>query len=111
MVICLPKEMHVKIPKDDARDPGLLHLNDPECGVADVSDTHVVLKSPLDGCGTVRRTLAGKVVYTNKVMVARQNDGNEKENAPISFPFHCAYRPLRLPVEGGENEGPSEGNP
>ena len=87
--------MYVKIPKEFVRDPELLHLNDPECGVADTTDTHVVLKTPLEGCGNARRALGRKVVYTNNVWFARQSDGNEKSQAPIQFPFQCSYKSIR----------------
>ena len=108
IIVCLPEEMYVKIPKEFVRDPELLHLNDPECGVADTTDTHVVLKTPLEGCGNAHRALGRKVVYTNNVWFARQSDGNEKSQAPIQFPFRCSYKSTRLPLERDENDAPKK---
>ena len=36
-------------------DASLLHLNDPSCGVNYVTKKSVIMKAPLEGCGTVRR--------------------------------------------------------
>ena len=58
MILCLPNAMVVKIPHDSLpsqADPGLLHLNDPGCGVLHNDKRNIVLRTPLKGCGTVRR--------------------------------------------------------
>ena len=58
ILLCLPTAMVVKIPHDSLPsevEPSLLHLNDPECGVLHSDEKKVVLKIPLEGCGTVRR--------------------------------------------------------
>ena len=50
--------MVVKMPRDilpAQADPSLLHLNDPGCGALNVNERNVVMKTPLEGCGTVRR--------------------------------------------------------
>ena len=36
-------------------DASVLHLNDPSCGANYVTKKSVIIKTPLEGCGTVRR--------------------------------------------------------
>ena len=58
VLLCLPASMEVKISRDSLplqADPSLLHLNDPGCGVHHVDERNVIMKTPLEGCGTVKR--------------------------------------------------------
>ena len=58
IILCLPAGMLVKIKRNSLpseADPRLFHLNDPGCGALSVDDENIVMKAPLEGCGTVRR--------------------------------------------------------
>ena len=58
MVMCLVDSMHVFIPRRHlprSVDPWQLRLDDERCGVAQMNDEHVMLQTPLEGCGTTRR--------------------------------------------------------
>ena len=88
-LICLPKGIQVRLPKRALQDWGPVHLNDPRCGAEEESDTHVVLKTPLDSCGTVRRSINGRTVYTNSIIGYAKNDDADKDKPALNFPFMC----------------------
>ena len=85
--------MQVKVRRDVIGYGASVHLNDAQCSAAELSDTHVLLKTPLDGCGTERRSVDGTQVYTNNVHISRQEVGDEeKREPPEEFPFRCSYK-------------------
>lgn len=90
MVMCLVDAMHVFIPRRHlprSVDPWQLRLDDERCGVAQMNDEHVMLQTPLEGCGTTRRTYEKSVSFHNKV-VAQSGMGF------LDLPFQCSYETL-----------------
>lgn len=49
-------------------DPRLLHLNDPGCGVRHVDERSVMIESPLEGCGTIRRYFKKKALTKTSLL-------------------------------------------
>lgn len=99
-IICLPHSMHIKISRKMLAkmtslkfNPGLLHLNDPSCGVSKVSDTHVIFSTPLDACGTERRRDGDTLTFTNKVFGQLLPVSVKRvfRPPPVTFPFKCSY--------------------
>jgi len=98
--------MVVKMPHDSLPselDPSLLHLNDPECGVLHSDERKVVLKIPLEGCGTVRRSFGEKVSFLNNVVVP---SGFGNKRSFVQFPFKCSYKKFGLGFLGGVGDTP-----
>lgn len=57
---CLLAEMHVHIERRSLPrwvNPSLLRLGDARCGVTSVTNDEIMLATPLDSCGTMRRYL------------------------------------------------------
>jgi len=89
--------MEVKISRDSLplqADPSLLHLNDPGCGVHHVDERNVIMKTPLEGCGTVKSANGEQVSFHNKVVIP---SGFGNKRSMMEFPFRCAYRKIGLP--------------
>jgi len=98
-VICLPRAMYIRISTKHLQqmlshkiDPVSFHLNDPACGVIKADDAHIVLGTPLNGCGTERRQIGDSLTFTNKVVV----DSSWAKRfapriSPFEFPFRCSY--------------------
>lgn len=58
VILCLPAGMHVHVSRQSLPpfvNPSLLRLDDPRCGVKQMDDNGVMLATPLNSCGTVRR--------------------------------------------------------
>ncbi|XP_022786860.1 uncharacterized protein LOC111327040 [Stylophora pistillata] len=115
MVMCLIDSMHVFIPRRHlprSVDPWRLRLDDVQCGVVQMNDEHVMLKTPLDGCGTTRRTYEKSISFHNKVVTP---SGMKF----LDLPFQCSYKvlasakelsrlePFLSREELGPNQGPS----
>jgi len=71
--------------------PSLLRLDDPRCGVKQMDDNGVMLATPLNSCGTMRRTNDDRVSFHNKV-VAEFDVGSKR--SLVEFPFKCTYKKL-----------------
>ena len=104
MLFCLPKGIRVRVPRAALRDLGTVHLNDPQCGTEEESDTHVVLVTPLDGCGTVRRSRAGKTHFSNRVVAPSPIDKDDARESSLDFPFMCAIKAVDLPLGGAADQ-------
>ncbi|XP_068694728.1 uncharacterized protein [Montipora foliosa] len=92
VILCLPAGIHVHIKRQSLPryvDASFLRLDDPRCGVVRVDDDEVMLATPLNSCGTMRRTENDHVSFQNKV-VAEFGEGNKRSHA--EFPFRCTYK-------------------
>ncbi|XP_073255162.1 uncharacterized protein [Porites lutea] len=96
-ISCFPSYMVAHIARDSlpsGADASLLHLNDPSCGVNYVTKKSVIIKAPLEGCGTVRRYIGYKMFFHNKVVVP--SGYGEKRSLSV-FPFKCVYSRFGFP--------------
>lgn len=58
VIVCKPASMEVNISRESLPsdvEPSDRHLADPACGVHHVSNKNIIMKAPLEGCGTLRR--------------------------------------------------------
>ncbi|XP_073254920.1 uncharacterized protein [Porites lutea] len=96
-ISCFPSYMVAHIARDSlpsGADVSLLHLNDPSCGVSYVTKKSVIIKAPLKGCGTVRRSIGYKMFFHNKVVVP---SGYGQKRSLSVFPFKCVYSRFGFP--------------
>jgi len=94
IILCLPTEMQVRVARKSLPplvDPSLLRLSDPRCGVVQKDENDIRLTTPLDRCGTIRRTYDETVSFHNKV-VAEFGTGSKRSFH--EFPFRCSYKKL-----------------
>ena len=59
------------------------------CGTYAVTSKHVSLRTPLDACGTIRRSSGETITYSNKVVAETKDKANI---CVVEFPFSCTYR-------------------
>lgn len=98
-IICLPHSMYIRMSIIQLQqmlshdfDPVSLHLNDPSCGVIKADSAHVVLGTPLNGCGTERMQIGSSLTFTNKVAVDSSYAKRvASRTSPFEFPFRCSY--------------------
>ena len=70
-------------------DTETFRLENKSCGSNAVTSEHVSLRTPLNACGTVRRSNGDNVTYLNKVVAKTIGKGNIYI---VQFPFSCTYR-------------------
>lgn len=70
-------------------DTETFRLENKSCGSNAVTSEHVSLRTPLNACGTIRRSNGDNVTYLNKVVAKTIGKGNIYI---VQFPFSCTYR-------------------
>ncbi|XP_044180269.1 uncharacterized protein LOC114951964 isoform X3 [Acropora millepora] len=76
-----------------------LHLLKPECKILSANDTHALLRAPLEGCGTERKTSNDYMVYMNTVMGDTQSSTANPlitREGRMEFQFQCSYRRIHI---------------
>ena len=76
-----------------------LHLLKPECKIFSANDTHALLRAPLEGCGTERKTSNDYMVYMNTVMGDTQSSTANPlitREGRMEFQFQCSYRRIHI---------------
>ena len=76
-----------------------LHLLNPECKVLTANDTHALLRAPLEGCGTERKTSNDFMVYMNAVMGDTQSSTVNPlitREGRMEFQFQCSYKRIHI---------------
>ncbi|XP_067044892.1 uncharacterized protein [Acropora muricata] len=76
-----------------------LHLLKRECKILSANDTHALLRAPLEGCGTERKTSNDYMVYMNTVMGDTQSSTANPlitRKGRMEFQFQCSYRRIHI---------------
>ncbi|XP_074633113.1 uncharacterized protein LOC141891945 isoform X3 [Acropora palmata] len=76
-----------------------LHLLKPECKILTANDTHALLRAPLEGCGTERKTSNDYMVYMNTVMGDTQSSTANPlitREGRMEFQFQCSYKRIHI---------------
>ena len=77
-------------------DTGTMTLNDASCKATHVNDTHAIIETPLDGCGTTHNASEDYLHYYNNIKISRikknvSSDAIITRDHEALFPFQCSY--------------------
>lgn len=76
-----------------------LHLLDPKCKILTANNTHALLRAPLEGCDTERKTSNDYMVYMNAVMGDTKSSTTSSlitREGRIEFQFQCSYKRIHV---------------